>query len=67
MALTVGDVLDFLDGWDRSDRVVIDITGPDVWLFVPSDHLTIGSGQGGAAGDDIVVEILLDEPSDRAR
>jgi hypothetical protein len=60
MALTVGDVLDFLDGWDRHDRVEINIIGPPVYVHVPSERLTIGSGQGGPSGDDVVVELSLD-------
>jgi hypothetical protein len=59
MPLTVGDVLDFLDGWDRSDPVVVNIAGPDVFVFVPSDKLTIGSGQSGATGEEIAVELSL--------
>jgi hypothetical protein len=60
MTLTVGDVLDFLEGWDRADHVEINIVGP-VFVHVPSDRLTIGSGQGGPTGDDIVVVLSLDE------
>ena len=57
--LTVGDILDFLDGWDRSDHVEVNIVGPPVYIHVPSDQLTIGSGQGGPTGEGIVVEISL--------
>jgi hypothetical protein len=32
MGLTVGDILDFLDGWERSDRVVVNVPGPELFL-----------------------------------
>ncbi len=59
MPLTVGDVLNSPDGWNRSDHVVVSTAGPDVFVLVPSENLTMGSGQGGSAGDETFVEVSL--------
>ena len=67
MALTVGAVLDYLEGWDRGDRVEINIAGLDLYVRVPSDRLTIGSGQGGPTGDETVVELTLESDYDGSR
>ena len=55
MGLPVGDILDFLDGWERSDRVVVNVPGPELFLYVESEQLHIGSGQGNAEKDGLVV------------
>jgi hypothetical protein len=36
MALTVGALLDFLDGRDRGDRVEINIAGRTCWFTCPA-------------------------------
>jgi hypothetical protein len=46
MALTVGELRDFLEGWDAEVPVVIAIVGPDFGLSISSRNLSVGSGQG---------------------
>jgi hypothetical protein len=46
VGLTVGELRDFLEGWDDQVPVAVYIPGPDFYLSIKSENLSVGSGQG---------------------